>query len=228
MKRPIRIAIPLAVLGSVAAATAALGATIPIYGNDMSSTSARSQLVRIGEGTCDRGAGAEALRVTVGRRTRVCELRTPVIGSNLAISAAARLLSSTPDAMQKRVFVAVGVRAGSDSQYQLAVFPGKGSFQLRRDASGGERTLLARGDARRIKEVGKPNKLRLQAFPAEGGGTRLTAFVNGRRVASVLEDAHTASTVTGRFTTIAVGSAKAANGARASFDNIKVAVPDPF
>lgn len=229
MRRPVRIAIPLAILGSAAAAAVAVGAVIPIYSNDMSSSGARSQLVRFGSGECARGGGGAALKVTVGKRTRECQLRSPVIGSYLDITATARLLKGTPAEMQGRVFVGIGVRDGAGSQYQLAVFPKKGSYQLRRDVPpNGDRTLLAKGPASVVKGVGKPNKLRLQAFPTTGGETRVTAFVNGRKVASVVEDAHTASTVTGRYSTLAVGSTKAANGAQASFDDLKIAVPDPF
>jgi hypothetical protein len=229
MKRPTRIAIPLAVLGSAAVATAALAASIPIYTNSMSSSGARSDIVRMGEGSCQRGAGDRALRVRVGERTRECELRTPVIGSNIDITATARLLAGTPSGIQRKVFVAVGVRTGNDGGYELAVFPRRGTYQLRRDVPpDGERSLLANGKSGRIKAVGKPNKLRLLAFPAEGGGTRVAAYVNGRSVASVVEEAHAASTVSGRFSSIAVGSNKAARGAMASFDDLRVSVPDPF
>lgn len=229
MNRPTRIAIPLALLGSAVAAAVALGAAIPIYTNGMSSAGARGQLVRFGDGKCKRSAGARALKLAVGKRTRECQLRTPVVGSNLDITATARLLQGTPSPLQGSVFVAVGVRDGGDGQYQLAAFPKKGSFQLRRDVPpDGARTLLANGKANAVKGIGKPNKLRLQAFPTAGGETRVTAFVNGRKVASVIEDAHAASTVTGRFSSVAVGSAKAAKGAKASFDDLKVAVPDPF
>ena len=229
MNRPTRIAIPLAVIGTAAVTAVAVAAAIPIYSNDMSTTAARSQLVRIGDGKCMRSAGAETLKIAVGKRTRECQLRTPVIGGNLEIVATSRLLPGTPSEMQARVFVGIGVRDGNGGQYELAVFPRKGSFQLRRDVPpDGDRTLLAKGDANAVKGVGKPNKLRLQAFPTPGGETRVTAYVNGRNVASVIEDAHAASTVTGRFSTLSVGSAKAAKGAKASFDDLRVAVPDPF
>ncbi|MDQ2939484.1 MAG: hypothetical protein M3R23_03025 [Actinomycetota bacterium] len=229
MKRPVRIAIPLAVLGSAAAAAAALGASIPIYTNAMSSTAARGQLVHLGKSTCARGGGAGALNVTVGKQTRECQFRTPVVGANLDITATTRLLAGTPSTIQARTFVAVSLRDGGNGQYQLAVFPKKGSFQLRRDVPPNvDRTLLAKGKASGIKAVGKPNKLRLQVFPTATGETHLTAFVNGKKLASVVDDAHTASTLTGRFSTVSVGSAKAAKGAAASFDDLTVAVPDPF
>jgi hypothetical protein len=229
MRRPVRIAISLAVLGSATATAAALGATIPIYSNDMSSSGARGQLVKLGSGECNRGGGAQALKLTVGKRTRECQLRTPVIGSNLDITATARLSTATPAEIQARTFVAVGVRDGNDGQYQLAVFPKKGSFQLRRDVPpNGDRTLLGKGKTSVVKDVGKPNKLRLQAFSGPGGETRVTAFVNGRKLASVVDDAHTATALSGNLSTLAVGSAKAAKGASGSFDDLSVAVPDPF
>ena len=229
MRRLARIAIPLAVLGSAVAAAVAIGATIPVYVNDMSSSAVRGQVVRLSGSQCTRGGGAAALKVTVGKRTRECQLRTPVVGANLDIKATARLLSGTPSALQAKVFVGVSLRDGNGGQYQLAVFPKKGSFQVRRDLPpDGTRTLLAKGTSPVIKGVGKPNKLRLQAFSTPDGTTRVVAFVNGRSVASVAEDAHTATALSGRFSTIAVGSEKAANGASASFDDLSVAVPDPF
>jgi hypothetical protein len=229
MRRPIRIAIPLAVLASMAAVAAAAAAVIPIYTNDMSSTSARSQLVLYGKGKCDRGATGGALSVTVGKATRECKLATPVVGANLDLKVTARLSSSTPTKLQKKVFVAVSMRDGGGGQYQLAVYPGKGTYQLRRDLPpDAARTLLAQGKSKSIKAIGKPNKLRLQGFPTADGGLRLAAYINGSSVAAVVEDAHTASTLGGRSSTVSVGGATATNGARASFDDLSVAVPNPF
>ena len=229
MRRPTRIAIPLVILALVTAVAAAFAAVVPIYSNDMATAGARSQLARLGSGKCDRGGGGQALKVTLGKGTRECSLRTPVIGANLDVKATARLSQATPAILQKKVFVAVGVRDSGDGAYQLAVFPGKGSYQLRRDLPpDGTRTVLAKGSASVVKSVGKPNKLRLQAFPTADGGLQLTAFVNGRKLASVVEDAHTAATVSGRFSSLSVGALKAARGASASFDDLTVAVPDPF
>ncbi len=229
MKRPLRIAIPLAVLGTAAVAATAFAAVIPIYSNQMSTQTARGQMVRLSGSKCGRGKHGRALKVKVGKRTRECQLRTPVIGANLDIKATARLLSRTPKTIQKRVFVGVSVRDGADGQYQLAVFPAKGSFQLRRDLPpNGDRTLLAKGKSKAVKAVDKPNKLRLQAFTTASGDMRVTAFINGRKVGSVVDDAHSAASLTGRFSTLAVGSNKAAKGALGSFDDLSVAVPDPF
>jgi hypothetical protein len=229
MRRPIRIAIPLAALITVAAVAAAAAAVIPIYSNDMSSTSSRSQLVRLGKGKCDRGASKGALSLTVGKATRECKMATPVVGANLDLKVTARLSQSTPTTLQKKTFVAVALRDGEGGQYQLAVFPAKGTYQLRRDLPpDAARTLLGKGTSKFIKGVGKPNKLRLQGFPTADGGLRLAAFVNGHSLAAVVEDSHTASTLGGRSSTLSVGSAKAANGARASFDELSISLPDPF
>jgi hypothetical protein len=229
MTGPSRIVISLVVLGSAAGAAVAAGATVPIYTNDMSSAGARSQFVPLGHGQCTRAGSAGALKLTAGKKTRECKLRTPVIGRNLDITTTARLSDATPSSIQSRVFVGVALRDGDSGQYQLAVFPKKGSFQLRRDVPpDAARTLLAKGKSTVVKGVGKPNKLRLQAFPISGGGERVTAFVNGRKLASVLESAQTVAALTGRFSSVSVGSNKAANGAAASFDDLTVGVPDPF
>lgn len=229
MRRPIRIAIPLAILSSMAAVAAAAAAVIPIYSNEMSSSSARSQLARLGKGKCSRGHAGGALSVKVGKKTRECKMATPVVGANLDLKVTARLSQSTPTKLQRKTFVAVALRDGGGGQYQLAVFPAKGTYQLRRDLPpDAARTLLAKGKSKFVKGVGKPNKLRLQGFPTTDGGLRLAAFVNGRSLAAVTEDSHTASTLGGRSSTLSVGSATAANGARASFDKLSIALPDPF
>jgi hypothetical protein len=228
MRRPIRIAIPLGALAAAAAAATALAAVVPIYSNDMSSVAARAQLVKLGRGTCKRGGG-QTLKLTVGERTRECDLRTPVIGANLDIKATARLSAHTPTPLQAKVFVGVAVRSGDGGQYQLVVFPGKGSFQLRRDMPpNGDRTLLAKGNSGAVNGVGKANKLRLQAFSSATGDTRVVGFVNGRKLASAVDDPRAAASLTGRYSTLAVGATKAANGAAASFDGLTVSVPDPF
>ena len=229
LSKSIRIAFPLAAITSVAAVAAAAAAVIPVYTNDMSSTGARAQIVRLGKGKCDRGRSGGALSLTVGKATRECKLATPVVGANLDLKVTARLSQSTPTALQKKTFVGISLRDGDGGQYQLAVFPAKGTYQLRRDLPpDAARTLLSKGSSNKIKGVGKPNKLRLQGFPTADGGLRLAAFVNGRSLAVVTEDSHTASTLGGRSSTLAVGAAKADSGARASFDDLSVSLPDPF
>jgi hypothetical protein len=88
--------------------------------------------------------------------------------------------------------------------------------------------LLAHGESPRVKDLNKANKLRLQAFPSADGGVRLAGFVNGAKVATATEGPDAAAKLPGRYTTIVVGSSKGAKGASASFDDLQVAVPDPF
>jgi hypothetical protein len=229
MRHPLRTAIALAVAGSVVAGAAALAAAIPIYTNDMSTAGKRSQVRQLGGGHCARSGQAKTLKVRIGKATRECDFRTPVVGGSLEISATERLLSGTPASIRARTFIAVGLRVGHDGQYQLAVFPQKGSFQLRRDAPpDGTRSLLAHGESAKVKNINQANKLRLQAFATDTDEVRLTAFVNGRKLASVTEAKDAAAKLSGRFSTVSVGSAKAAKGAAASFDDLTVAVPDPF
>jgi hypothetical protein len=44
----------------------------------------------------------------------------------------------------------------------------------------------------------------------------------------VVDSAAAAAALSGRFSTVSVGSKKAATGAAGSFDDLTVAVPDPF
>jgi hypothetical protein len=228
MRDPLRTSVALAIVGSLAVGAVALAAAIPVYTNDMSTTGLRSQLVKQGKARCARSGEAARLKVKIGKQTSECVFRTPVVGKSLEIKATERVLSGTPDSIRSRVFVAVGLRVGNSGQYQLAVFPKKGSFQLRRDAPpNGDRTLLANGKSNAVRDINKANKVRLQAF-AGGGDVRLVAFVNGKKVATAVETGNASARISGRFSTISVGSAKNAKGASASFDNLTVSVPDPF
>lgn len=228
MRRPLRTSAVLAALASLAAAAVALAAPIPVYTNPMTTNGQRAQVVKLGKSKCARSGEAERLKVRIGKRTSECEFRSPVVGGSLEIKATERLLTGTPESMRGRVFVAVGLRVGNNGGYQLAIFPQKGSFQLRRDAPpDGDRTLLAHGESNAVKDLNQANKVRLQAFSG-GGDVRLVAFVNGKKVASAVETADAAAKIAGRFSTIAVGSNKGAKGASASFDDLTVLVPDPF
>lgn len=227
MRSRSRTTIALAALGSVAMVATAVAA-IPVYSNSMTTNGQRSQLVKLGKGHCGRSGKAERLKVRIGKKTSECQLRTPVVGAELDIKVTARLLSGTPDSIRKRVFVGAGVRVGGNGGYQLAIFPQKGTFQLRRDAPpSGTRTLLSHGESKAIKDINQPNKVRLQGFSG-GGDLKLVAFVNGKKVGSATETADAAAKLSGRYSTISVGSNKGAKGAAASFDDLTIAVPDPF
>jgi hypothetical protein len=232
MARRLALTVAAALLGALALAVSAYGVkAIAIYKNQMSSGAKRSEVIKVSGQNCNRGGSDEALRVEVGKRTAECAYRTPVVGRDVEIFATERLLSGTPRAMRKRMFLAVNLRTGGGARYQLAVFPLQRKYQLRKDLPGGERRFLAVGkNIRRIKGVNKANELRLRAFNLEGtddkDDARLLVFVNGKRMAVVTDGQ--AGPLQGRFSGVSVGSGKPAAGARASFDDVIVRVPSPF
>jgi len=81
-----------------------------------------------------------------------------------------------------------------------------------------------------IEGVERDNNLRLQAFNiTEGeakGSCHVLAYVGGELVGDVTDVG--AGELTGRASGFSVGSAKAAKGAEATFDNVVVRVPSPF
>lgn len=232
MGKRLKTATLVAVLGSLAIASAAIGANaIAIYGNNLDSTAKRSQVVKTSGRSCDRGGSPRALRVTVGKRTDECIFRTPVVGRDLEIFGTARLLSGTPRPIRKRTFLALNLRTGGGGKYQLAVFPLQRKFQLRKDLPDGSRKFLAVGKRiRRIHGVNRANVLRLRAFNMTGtrdkDDCRLLVFIGDKRLAVVTDD-H-AGPLKGRYAGISVGSSRNAAGAVASFDDLLVRVPSPF
>jgi hypothetical protein len=222
----------LAVAAMAVTAAAAFGvASVRIYSNDMSTVSDRAELRALAGGNCDRGGSPEALRVAVGRRTKQCIYNTPVVGRDLDISATARLLSGTPDSIRPRIFLGLDLRTGGGGRYELAVFPIKQEWKLRKYTPEEETfTTLAKGEAERIKGVNKANQMRLRAFnltsTREKDDCRLLVYINGKRFA--VEVDHEAGPLKGRYSGVSVGSRKVANGAIASFDDVSLRVPDPY
>jgi hypothetical protein len=224
----LRISVALAALAALAVGGVA-SATIAIYANNMSTAGHRKELVKVGGGHCGRSGQAKVLKARIGKQTDQCSYRTPVVGRNLQIIATERLLSGTPDTVEGRVFIGLGLRVGNKGGYEFVAFPAKGSFQLRKKApSSGDVTVLAHGQSGAVKDVNKANKLRLQAFAGGGGDLRLVGLVNGHKLAAVTEGSNAAARIPGSFSTILVGSNKSAKGAVASFDDLQVSVPDPF
>jgi hypothetical protein len=232
MRKRSLIAILLAAgacLGLVGTAFGVQG--IAIYGNNLDSTSKRSQIVKLSGRNCDRGGSPRALKVEVGARTDQCSYRTPVVGRDMEVFATARLLSGTPDALRRRIFLAVDLRAGGGSKYQLAVFPLQRKFQLRKELPGGEREFLDVGKRiRRIRGVNKANRIGLRAFNLERtrdrDDCRLIVYIGGKRFPAVTDPE--AGPLQGRYAGVSVGSRRSANGAVASFDDVLVRVPNPF
>jgi hypothetical protein len=228
----LRTAIALAVSVGALAATATAGATlVPIYRNSMETTAQRGQLVKLSGANCTRGGSNHALRIAIGKRTAECAYRTPVVGRDLEIAATERLLSGTPKGLQKKVFLAVSLRAGGGAKYQLTVFPRQRKVQLRKYLGGGSIKYLAIEKAvSTVGGINAANQLRLRAFNITSGPQQgqcdLFAYVGGKLVAEVIDPA--AGGMTGRASSVSVGSTNSATGALASIDDVVVRVPSPF
>ncbi len=220
-------AISLAVSAGVLAIAVAAGALVPVYRNSMETITQRAQLVKLSGGNCMRGGSNHALRIVIGKRTAECAFRTPVVGRDLEIAATERLLSGTPKGLQKKVFLAVGLRAGGGARYQLAVYPLQQKAQLRKFLGDGTVKYLSIAKAvNTVKGVDHANQLRLSAVNSAGSQCRLLAYVGGKLVADVTDP--DAAALTGRASSVSVGSTNSVAGAVASIDDVVVRVPSPF
>jgi hypothetical protein len=217
-----------AFLGIAAGASALM---VGIYRNSMETTSQRGQLVKLSGRSCLRGGSSHALRIEVGKRTKECSYRTPVIGRDLEIAATERLLSGTPASLQHKVFLGLELRAGGGAQYQLAVYPLQRKVQLRKNLSGGGVEYLAiEKDVAAVKGINKANELRLSAINVtsgpEKGQAHLRGYVGGKLVVEATDSA--AGELSGRAAAVSVGSAKSSVGTIASVDDVVIRVPGPF
>jgi hypothetical protein len=232
MRKPLLTALIAAFAAGLALAGSAFAVrALTIYANSMDTPGRRGQMVQISGRDCDRGGSPQALRVAVGEATDECVYRTPVVGRDVEVIATARMLSGTPKAMRKRVYVAVNLRNGGGAKYQLAVFPAQRKYQLRKIQRDGSIEYLAIGKRiKRIRATNKGNRLRLRAFNMEStrdkDDCRLLVYIGDKRFAVVV-DRH-AGPLKGRFVSVSVGARRGANGAVASFDDVSVRVPDPF
>jgi hypothetical protein len=218
--------------GVLAISAAAVAAPVGVYRNSMSTESARGEFRKLSGDVCVRGGSEDALRVRIGKRTRECALRTPVIGRDLEISASARLLSGTPKAARNKAYLALNLRAGEQgAHYQLAIYPLQRKAQLRKVRADGRIEYLEIAKSlRAVKGVNQENELRLRAFNVtsgpDKGSCRILAFVRKQLVADVTDFA--AGDLQGRSAAVAVGAAKGAKGIVSSFDDVIVRVPNPF
>jgi len=218
-------------LGALAIAASASAAVVGLYRNNMESQGLRAQIVKLSGERCKAGGSSNAFRIYVGKRTKECAYRTPVIGRDLEVAATGRLLQGTPKAVRRKAFLAVNLRAGgAGARYQLAVFPLQRKAQLRRYSANGEVKYLRVARAIPSKGINRANELRLRAFNLtkgeEKGSCRILAWVGGRLVADVTDAA--AGELQGRTSGFALGAAGNAKGALGSFDDVVVRVPSPY
>lgn len=207
-------------LVALVAAASTGAAMVGIYRNVMETKAQRSQMVKLSGASCARAGANGALRLTVGKRTDACSLRTPVLGRDLEIAATERLLSGTPTALQKKAYLALELRAGGGAKYQLLAFPLQRKVQLVKVTAEGSEYLAIEKDVKGLMGINKANSLRLRAINSEPGKSRLFAYVAGTLVAEAGDE--TAGELTGRASAVAIGAAKGGNGVIGSVDDVVV------
>jgi len=214
----------------VFACAVAGAAMIGVYRNSMESLAQRSQLVKLSGANCTRAGANGAMRVTLGKKTAACSFRTPVLGRDLEIAATERLLSGTPDNLQRKAFLGLELRAGGGSKYQLLVFPRQKKAQLVKVTGEGAKYLTIAKNEKAVLGINEANKLRLRAINVtsgpDKGQARLFAYVGKTLVGEAIDAA--AGDLSGRNSTVIVGTIKNGNGIVASIDDVVVRVPSPF
>jgi hypothetical protein len=220
---------------SAAALTLAAGAganTVGIYRNSLGTDAQRGQIGKLSGERCARGGSKTAFRIMLGKATRECAYRTPVVGRDLEILATERLLSATPMPVRRKAFLALNLRTGdAGAGYQLAVFPLQRKAQLRKVLSNGQvRYLRIERGLATVKGVNQANQLRLRAFNItrgpEKGNCRIRAFVGGKLVADVVDPA--AGDLHGRGSGFSIGAVGNGKGLVGSVDDLVIRVPSPF
>lgn len=228
--RPRIAAASVAVAAALACGASAGAALVGIYRNGMESDGQRAQIVKLSGERCGRGGSDHAVRIVVGKRTKECAYRTPVIGRDLEIAAVGRLLSNTPKPLQRKAFLAVNLRTGgAGAGYQLAVFPLQGKAQLRKIFSDGRIEYLHIEMGVKTARLDRANDLRLRAFNLSSGPKRgtcqIVAYVGGELVADVNDAA--SGELEGRASGFSLGAIGGAKGVVGSFDDVVVRVPAP-
>lgn len=216
-------------VGLLACAVAG-AAMIGIYRNSMETLAQRSQLVKLSGANCARAGANGAMRITLGKKTAACSFRTPVLGRDLEIAATERLLSGTPENLQRKAFLGLELRAGAGAKYQLLVFPRQKKAQLVKVTSEGVKYLAIAKNEKAVMGINEANMLQLRAVNVssgpEKGQAQLFAYVGGKLVGEAVDPG--AGELTGRNTSIIVGTIKNGNGVVASVDDVVVRVPSPF
>jgi len=216
-------------VGALACAVAG-AAMIGVYRNSMETLAQRSQLVKLSGANCARAGANGAMRVTLGKKTAACAFRTPVLGRDLEISATERLLSGTPENLQRKAFLGLELRAGAGAKYQLLVFPRQKKAQLVKVTGEGSKYLAIAKNEKAVMGVNEANRLRLHAVNVtsgpEKGQAQLFAYVGSKLVGEAVDAG--AGELTGRNSTVIVGTIKNGNGVVASVDDVVVRVPSPF
>ncbi len=223
----------LLVATTLAFASVASGALIGVYRNSMESKGQLAQIAKLSGERCARGSTGHTFNFSIGKGTKECSYRTPVLGRDLEIAATMRLLTRTqvPMSVQRSAYLALDLRSGGGARYQLAVYPLQRKSQLRKvHADGTIEYLDIEKNVEGIGGLDKANQLRLRAFNItageEKGNCRILAFIGGKLVSDVTDEG--AADLSGRASGFSLGSAKVAKGAMASVDDVVIRVPSPY
>jgi hypothetical protein len=223
--RPVAGLLVAALALGLGVATAVAGITV--YKNNFSRRSEARQLKHADGKHCDKRwrKKAQSLLVDVKKGPGACGYRPPVEGDSDGpdhdFQAEGKLLRATPRGLRASAYLAIAVRSGASSRYELRVFPKKHKYELRRAPSGGGGGFPKRGKSRAIKGANKANVLRLRAV-----GNNVTAKVNGKRLAQVTDS--NAGQVGGRRLEVFVGNKRSTRkDVVASIDNLRLQVPNP-
>ena len=222
----------LAVALAAAALALALGATVAlaavtVYTNNFSRKSEVKQLKHADGRHCGKRwrKKARSILIEVKKGPGACGYRPPVEGDSdgpdHAFQAKGKLLRATPKGLRGSAYLAIAVRSGRSSRYELRIFPKKHKYELRRAPAGGGGGFPKTGKSRAIKGANKLNVLRLKA-----AGNKVIAKVNSKKLAEVTDS--NAGQVGGRNLEVFVGNKRSTNkDVVASFDNLKLQVPSP-
>jgi hypothetical protein len=234
MKRKLTALVAIGAM-SIAAASAHAGpVTVAIYAFSTQADVLAFQKT-LGSKCKKKWRQRKAMQVAVRARTNSCVFRSSVVAdssdvrADLETSATASIGSSTPKKLQKKAYVAVGVRSSENAGYELRVRPVARSWQLFRDPKGAEGPALFRSGKRKLIRGGfKVNDLALRAFDYGHDSTTLTARINGKVVVSATDTGN--SQPDGRRTTVSTGikGSGSGTGALGIFDNVAIKVPNPL
>jgi hypothetical protein len=215
-------AIACACVALVAAATAT--AAIQVYSNNFSSRAEFKQVKADGKG-CKKDWLKDKDRIEVqakGGPSR-CKLKLPVQGDaaqpDHELIATAKIGKSTPKKVRGDVYIAVSVREGKSSRYELRIFPHRQRYELRREPN--ENPFPERGSDNGIGRIGERNDLRIEAT-----GNTIRARVNNHRIGPVNDSAARDQRGTRMSLTFGV-EGRTGKDLDAWFDDVVVRVPNP-
>jgi len=202
-------------------------AMVGIYRNGLESQPQRAELLKLVGHSCKRGGGEDSIRILLGKKTDSCAYRTPVIGRELEIAATERILSGTPKPLQRKAYVAVLLRTGGGSKYELRAFPLQRKAQLIKVSEAGTKYLAVKKNLKGIGGINEPTVVRLRVEKATGAAAAtVSAYIGPEVVGEVTDEA--AGEVTGEFSAVSVGATKIAEGLIGSIDDLVVRVPVTF